>query len=204
MPTVQIATFPVSEAFIAQPDVFKAPLDVIKTADGHISSYYGLQVEDGKTGYFVSVWESYGHHQKLIGEPNYASLVEALKPAAAGKLQRDHFDVAGDANTALSAPAVEFVTWTLKGDGTPEKLIPLLEDLAKGLDTAAGAHPPCLWGPSIEVEDKSKFLLVAGWDSVAVHWEAVKEGTELHKIVGSILAIADLTIGHSLMKKHQG
>ncbi|KAJ6559106.1 hypothetical protein DFH09DRAFT_1161925 [Mycena vulgaris] len=173
MPTVQIATFPVSDAFLSNPTIFKAPLDVIKTADGHLSSFYGLQVEDQKTGYFVSVWES------------YRSLIEALKPAAAGKLERHHF-----------------VVFTLKPEVSPEKLVPLLEDLGKGLDTSVGAHPPCLWGPS--TEDKTKYLLVVGWDTVAAHWEAVKEGTDLHKIVVAIGAVADISIGHSHVTKHDG
>ncbi|KAJ7761592.1 hypothetical protein DFH07DRAFT_918321 [Mycena maculata] len=201
MPTVQIGTFPVSEAFLSKPEIFKAPLDVIKTSDGHISSFYGSQVEDGKTGYFVSVWESYEHHQKLIGEPSYANLIEALKPAAAGKLDRNHFNVTGDADTALSSPAVEFVVFTLKADSSADKLVPLLEDLAKALNIATGAHPPCMWGQSIE--NKSKYLLIVGWDTVAAHWEAVKEGTDLHKIVVSITGQADLTIGHSHITKHK-
>ncbi|KAJ7147053.1 hypothetical protein C8R43DRAFT_1129841 [Mycena crocata] len=202
MPVVQIATFPVSEAYLSNPEIFRAPLDVIKTADGLVGSFYGLQVEDKKTGYFVSVWESYEHRNKFRGEPSYASLIEALKPAAAGQLERNHIEISGDALTALSSPATEFVVFTLKGDGTPEKLVPLLEDLGKRLDAAAGAHPPCIWGAS--VEDKAKFLLVVGWDTVEAHWEAVREGTDLHKIVGQISAVADIAIGHSKITKHQG
>ncbi|KAJ6585069.1 hypothetical protein B0H19DRAFT_409464 [Mycena capillaripes] len=201
MPTLQIATFPVSEAFVSKPEIFKAPMDVIKTAEGHISSFYGLQVEDTKTGYFVSVWESYEHHQKLIGEPSYASIIEALKPAVSGKLQRNHINVAGDVDTALSSPAVEFVVFTVKPDASAEKLETLLGELAKGLDAAAGAHPPCVWGQGIE--DKTKFLLV-GWDTVDAHWEAVKEGTGLYATIGQIKEVAGLTIGHSHVKKHQG
>ncbi|KAJ7675738.1 hypothetical protein DFH06DRAFT_946602, partial [Mycena polygramma] len=166
MPTVQIATFPVSDAFVSKPEIFKAPMEVIKTADGHISSFYGLQVEDAKTGYFVSVWDSYEHHQKLVADPSYASVIEALKPAVTGKLQRNHITVAGDVDAALSSPAVEFVVFTVKPEASGEKLVTLLEELGEGLDVAAGAHPPCFWGQS--VEDKNKYLLVVGWDTVEV------------------------------------
>jgi len=200
MPTVQIAVFPVSDSFSSDPDSFKAPLEAIKTADGHIGSYYGVQVEDPKTGYFVSVWESYEHHQKLIGEPSYQSLVEGLKAAVAGKPDRNHITVSGDALVALSAPAVEFVVFTLKAGGSADTFKGLMQELAKGLDTSAGEHPPCFWGQS--VEDKSKYLLVVGWDTVAAHWEAVKEGTALNKVVGQIKEHADLTIGHAHIKKH--
>ncbi|KAJ7459934.1 hypothetical protein FB451DRAFT_1182208 [Mycena latifolia] len=168
--TDSIATFPVSEAFLSNPEIFKAPLDVIKTADGHIRYYL-------PSNSVAQVWQSYEHHKKLIGEPSYTSLIEALKPAAAGKLERHHVDIAGDANTALSSPATEFVVFTVKPEGSPEKLVPLLEELGKGLDISVGAHPPCMWGPSIE--DKTKFLLVVGWDTVEAHWEAVKEGCKI-------------------------
>jgi hypothetical protein len=36
MPTVQIATFLASDEFVANPEIFRAPVDVIKTTDGHI------------------------------------------------------------------------------------------------------------------------------------------------------------------------
>lgn len=77
----------------------------------------------------------------------------------------------GDVDTALSSPAVEFVVFTLKADGSAEALTSLLEELGKGLDVAVGAHPPCAWGQS--VEHKSKFLLVVGWDTVAVSFQFV-------------------------------
>ncbi|KAF7346426.1 hypothetical protein MSAN_01870500 [Mycena sanguinolenta] len=200
MPSIQIAHFPVSDTFVSNPDIFKAPLDIIKGAEGHKGSYYGLQIEDKKTGYFVSVWDSYEAHQKVIKDPNYAGIIEALKPAVSGPFERHHINVSSDPTAALTAPAVEFVVFTLK-DGAADKLTPLMEELGAGADTAAGAHPPCAWGQS--VEDKNKFLLVIGWDTVQAHWDAVKEGTALHGIVVKIKEFADLWIGHSHMKKHE-
>ncbi|KAJ7175941.1 hypothetical protein C8R46DRAFT_1080126 [Mycena filopes] len=200
MPTIQIATF--AQNFSSNPEAFKAPLEQIKTADGHIGSFYGVQVEDNKIGYFISVWESYEHHQKLTQDASYKKLIEVLKPAAAGGFERNHINVTADPNVALTSPAVEVVLFTLKAGTTAEQVTPLLEELAKGLDAAVGAHAPCVWGQSIE--DKSKFLLVVGWDTVEAHWEAVKEGTSLHKVVGSIVPLADLSIGHTHIKKHEG
>ena len=101
-------------------------------------------------------------------EPSYKSLVEVLKPATtdAHKFERHHVDVTGDALTALSSPAVEFVVFTLKPGVAHEQVVPLFVELAKGLDAAVGAHPPCMWGPSHE--DKTKILVVVGWDTVEV------------------------------------
>ncbi|KAF8158878.1 hypothetical protein K438DRAFT_2025958 [Mycena galopus ATCC 62051] len=193
---------PVSETFVSNPDLFNAPLGLIKAAEGHKGSFGGVQVEDKKTGYFVSVWESYELHLKLVNDPSYADIIAALKPAVGGEFVRDHINVAGDPLTALSSPAVEFVVFKLKAGASTEKLSSLLEELAQGLDTAAGAHPPCAWGQSIE--EKSKFLLIVGWDTVEAHWEAVKEGTSLHGTVVKIKDVADLSIGHAHVKKHQG
>ncbi|KAF7314377.1 hypothetical protein MKEN_00910400 [Mycena kentingensis (nom. inval.)] len=201
MPTVQIAQFPISEAFTKTPEVFKAPLDVIKTAEGHISSFYGLQVEDKAYGYFISVWESYEHHMKLVAEPSYKSLIEVLRPATAdtSKFARHHIEPTKDPLQALGAPATERVIFTLKEGAEPEQLGLLLEELGAGLDAAAGAHPPCVWGQSRE--DKTKFLLLVGWDTVEAHWEAVKEGTALHATVLKIAAISELVIGHAPLKQ---
>ncbi|KAJ7695638.1 hypothetical protein B0H17DRAFT_1054959 [Mycena rosella] len=203
MPAIQIASFPASDAFLealaSDPEKIKAPLTGLLAAKGHTGSFFGLQVENGKTVYFVSVWESLEAHQAFTKDPNYGELIEKIKPAAAGPMERHHIDIKADAGTALASPATEFVVFTLKAGGTADKLVPLLEELGKGLDIAAGAHAPCVWGQC--VEDKTKFLLIVGWDTVAAHWEAVKEGTDLHKTVGKILAVTDLSIAHSLLKQ---
>ncbi|KAF7288539.1 hypothetical protein HMN09_01382900 [Mycena chlorophos] len=212
MPTIQVAQFPVSSDFQAAPQKFASSLDIIKTADGHIRfaplSYYGVQVEDEKNAYFISgdncrctVWESYEHHAKLIAEPSYKTLIESLRPATADstKFSRHHIDISTDALTALSSPATEIVVFTLKnGAGDADAMAPLMEELKAGLDAAVGAHPPCFFGQGRE--EKNKFVLVVGWDTVAAHWEAVKEGTSLHATVQKIAAIADIGIGHSLLK----
>jgi hypothetical protein len=77
-----------------------------------------------------------------------------------------HITVSKDPNAALSSPAVEFVAFTLKDGASAEKFSALMEELGKGLDVAAGAHPPSVWGQSIE--EKNKYLLVVGWDTVEV------------------------------------
>ncbi|KAF7298999.1 hypothetical protein MIND_00848100 [Mycena indigotica] len=167
-------------------------------------SFYGPQVENKETAYFVSVWKSYEDHAKLIADPSYKTVIEGLRSATTDSAQfsRNHIDVSKDPLTALSSPAVEFVLFTLKnGEADADKLVPLLTELESGLNVATGAHPPCVFGQSRE--DKSKFLLVVGWDTVEAHWEAVKEGTGLHTTVGKIAALADLSIGHSHVKAHE-
>ncbi|KAJ7644221.1 hypothetical protein FB45DRAFT_736479 [Roridomyces roridus] len=166
MPFVQIVHFPVSQA-TANQDLFKAPLEAIKAAEGHTSSYYGVQVEDADRAYFVSVWESYEHHQKLVNDPSYSTLVEGLRAASIdSNYERHQIKISGDVLKALSAPAVEVVLFTLQPGGSAEKYEALMGDLAKGLDKADGEHPPCAWAQT--VEDKTKYQLIVGWDTVEV------------------------------------
>ncbi|KAF8215210.1 hypothetical protein K438DRAFT_1561914 [Mycena galopus ATCC 62051] len=166
MPAIQITTFPVSDSFVANPDVMKDALSVITGAEGYQSSFYGPQVEDKKTAYFISVWETYAHREKLDGTPQYGQLIEKLKPAVAGPLVRDHIDVTVDPTAALSAPAVAFVTFTLKSGESVEKLTALVGEFAKSLDGTGGVHAPTAWGQS--AENKDKVLVITGWDSLEV------------------------------------
>ncbi|KAJ7342714.1 hypothetical protein DFH08DRAFT_873413 [Mycena albidolilacea] len=199
MPILQITSFPASDAFIATPDIFKAPIDVIKSAEGYKSSFYGLQIEDKKTGYFISVWESYELRQKFLADPRAAGLVEKLKPAVAGKLERHHIDVSGDPTAAFSSPVVSITVLTLKSDAAPEKLAALLEELEKGARTTAGARA-IMWGQSLE--DKNNFLLIGGWDSLEAHQEAIKGGAQL-ATTSQVRALVDASVGHSALKKHE-
>jgi hypothetical protein len=111
----------------------------------------------------MSVWESYEHHQKLINSPGYASIVEALKPAVAGKSERDHFEITVDPTKAFDeAQTTEIVILKAKGesiDGIQECIARLRTEL----DKAPNAFPPAVWGESIE--EPGKFIGCIGWTS---------------------------------------
>ncbi|KAF7365131.1 hypothetical protein MVEN_00384400 [Mycena venus] len=199
MPAINIATFPVSDSF-SNPDIFKGPMDLLKAAEGYKGAFYGLQIEDKKTGYFVSVWESYELREKMAKDPSYAGVIEQLKPAVAGPFTRDHINTTTDGLTALSAPVVEFVTATLKAGASAEKVSSLVEEFIKGLDGSAGSHAPAVWGQS--VENKDKFLLIVGWDSLEAH-QAVVKANAFSSTVSAIQELADISIGHSNVKKHE-
>ncbi len=88
------------------------------------------------------------------------------QPAVSGEFTRDHIDVTVDPSAALTAPVVEIATLTLKDGASAEKLLSAGGDFTKTLDSAPGSHAPAIWGQS--VENKNKFFLVVGWDSLEV------------------------------------
>jgi hypothetical protein len=96
--------------------------------------------------------------------------VENAKTAVAGKLERDHITVSSDPTPVLTSPVVAITALTLTADGTAEKLTPLLQELENSVEGTAGARA-YIWGQS--VENKNKYLLVVGWDSLEVRLRPV-------------------------------
>lgn len=147
------------------------------------SSFHGLQIDDGKTGYFITgnstvacidqrthhlpVWQSAEHYASFVKGATYPDFLAALKPAAASELEIHHVHTGGvDPSTALSSATTELVVFTLKDGVTPAEVFPHFEELARGLDTAKGAHPPCFWAAS--QDSKNQILVFVGWDTVEV------------------------------------
>ncbi|KAJ6549593.1 hypothetical protein DFH09DRAFT_1501915 [Mycena vulgaris] len=77
--------------------------------------------------------------------------------------------------------------------------IHLTLSIGRGLDGAKGAHPPCTWAMSKDTG--TNVLVFVGWDTVEAHWEAVKEGTELHAVIQALLNKADFVLGHTRLVK---
>ncbi len=78
----------------------------------------------------------------------------------------DHVAFAPYPVTALDAPVTEMAVVTLK-DGQDAKLLnEELANLAKALDTAKGAHPPCSFGSSRQRPEHN--VLLVGWDTIQV------------------------------------
>ncbi|KAF7362532.1 hypothetical protein MVEN_00601200 [Mycena venus] len=198
MSVIQRITFPVSSAYTSRPNSFASSHAILNRASGHVSSFHGLQVDDGKTGYFITVWQSPQDHHAFSESAVYGDFLSTLKPAAAGELETYHITLGSiDPSTALGSPTTELVLFTLKEGITIADVAPLFEELARGLDAASGAHPPCFWGPS----DDNHILVFVGWDSVEAHWEAVKEGTVLHVTIQALLKKTDFVLGHAPLVK---
>ncbi|KAK7039883.1 hypothetical protein R3P38DRAFT_3391249 [Favolaschia claudopus] len=203
MPTViQRITFTASSSFTSDPNVFNAALQILKKAPGFIGSFHGLQIDDGKTGYFITVWSSPEHFSSFAQPtsfPAYTQFLDTLKPYAVnGKLETHHVYTPDtiDPHTALRAPITELVLFKFKPGVTLAQIGPLYDELGVGLDRAKGSHPPCFWAVSKE-SNEDEVLVFVGWDTVEEHWDAVKEGTELHAVIQKLLEKSSFVLGHA-------
>ncbi|KAJ7271468.1 hypothetical protein C8J57DRAFT_1319077 [Mycena rebaudengoi] len=200
MSTIQRITFAASSSFTSDPNIFNTPLEILKSTPGYVSAFHGLQVDDGKTGYMITVWQSAEKYASFVQGSTYSKFLEAVKLAAASDPEIHHVHTnAVNLDTALSAPTTELVLFTLKPGVTVEEMSPLFDELVRGLDAAEGAHPPSLW--AISKASENKILVFVGWDTVETHWEAVKEGTELHAVVQLLLKKSDFILGHAHLTK---
>ncbi|KAH8116723.1 hypothetical protein DFH11DRAFT_1127839 [Phellopilus nigrolimitatus] len=144
----EIITFPVSEAYRADSSTTAADLvGVLHKAPRPTRIYHGPQVEDPSQGYLVTVWETY--------DQTRATLASSL-----------HFDVhhvqfAADPTSALSAPVVELVFFTLKEGKTKSEIAPHLDTLVSQ-DTKTVISS--MWGHSIRRDNQ--LVMLVGWESL--------------------------------------
>ncbi|KAJ7727583.1 hypothetical protein B0H16DRAFT_1590290 [Mycena metata] len=198
MPIIQRTTFPVSDTFSS--DVLKTTVSIAKETTGYISSFHGVQVENNKIGYFISVWKSSEAYTSFVQGNDYAEFLASLKSAASApsEVKTHYVDVAVEAETALLAPVTELVHFTMKADVPVEDSYDLFAELARGLDQAPGGHPPAYWG---RTGDSNEVQVYVGWDTVETHWDAVKEGTDLHGVIQKLLGMSDFVLGHTRLTK---
>ncbi|KAJ7800301.1 hypothetical protein B0H14DRAFT_2900200 [Mycena olivaceomarginata] len=196
--TIQRIAFTVSTSFTSDANIFgyyNFQHIFNRSTPGFVSAFRELQIDDGKTGYLITVWQSGEDYASFAQGGVYSDFQAALRPAATGEFEVHHVH-AGAVNptTVLSTPATEVVLFTLKTGVTPAEISPLFDDLARGSNAASGAHPPCVWAPS--KVSGNHILVFVGWDTVEAHWDAVKEGTELHSAIQLVLKKSDFVLGH--------
>ncbi|KAF5382663.1 hypothetical protein D9615_002902 [Tricholomella constricta] len=198
MPTVAVIRFPGSDAFVADPLVLKDALNILVKADGVISTYYGIQTEDGRSGYLVVIWETYEHHMNFKQHVSYPGLLTAVSLARSGPLDIQHVDFDRDAVLSFDVPATELVFMTPKAgvslDDFHDKLATLREHLIK--DTTCHAI-----AVGASRENKGTWLMVLGWDSVQAHVDAVSEGI-FPELVKNLFAVADIDLKHTNLVKY--
>ncbi|KAF8627398.1 hypothetical protein AX17_006213 [Amanita inopinata Kibby_2008] len=201
MPVVEVLRFPASEAFISnRASTAKPLLDIASAAEGNIHTFYGLQIEDNKTGFVVIVWETYEHHKKLIDSPSYRQVREALGPLVAGEPQMLHVSFNTDITAAFKAPTTEFAFLKAKAGSSKKDCEETIQQLLDLLAPSKGLYPPPAWGESREVSDL--FVTTIGWENVDAHVQAANQ-EEVKLSLGKGAGLFDATVTHVKLTRHE-
>ncbi|KAG6896095.1 hypothetical protein C0992_010346 [Termitomyces sp. T32_za158] len=197
MPTVEIVRFPGSDEFVADNLVIKDCLSKLVDAEGHISTYYGIQTEDNRGAYLFVIWETYDHHMKFTKHESYAAAIASLKRAQAGPLDVQHADFDKDAALAMGAPVTEVVTLIPK-PGVDEEA----RDIVTKLKERLNAHGSCYCATLGESrENKGTFFMLLGWDSVQAHYDVVNDGV-FPEMIKSLYVVNQVELKHAKLIKY--
>ncbi|PFH54109.1 hypothetical protein AMATHDRAFT_882 [Amanita thiersii Skay4041] len=200
MPVVEFLQFTASEKLISDRTIANPLLDILKGTEGQISTFYGIQVEDEKTGYLVVVWETYEHHKKLTESPSYKDLLDAFKPLYTGEFTIRHIPCEVDPHTAFTAPTTEFALLRPNGVGK-EACQETIGELFQLMVTCPGIHLPMSWG--VSREDSEAYYMIFGWDNVEAHVNAIHE-ERLQPMVHKMKEIFQvISVGHVKLTKHE-
>ncbi|KAG6840522.1 hypothetical protein C0991_006195 [Blastosporella zonata] len=198
MPTVEIVRFPGSDAFVDNQLVFKECLSTLIKSEGCISSYYGIQVEDKRTGYLFVIWETYDHHMKLTKHESYPGLIDSLNLARSAPLDVQHVDFDEDAAVAFGSGATEVVTFTPHPDVNLKEAQELVKTLTEQLLAQKACHSVVV-GESRE--KKGTYFMLVGWDSVQSHLGAVSKDP-FPETIKKLHALAEIDLKHTELTKY--
>ncbi|KAF8073751.1 hypothetical protein FPV67DRAFT_763649 [Lyophyllum atratum] len=199
MPTVEIARFPASDEFVTDPLILEDALETLINTEGVISPHYGLQTEDGRTGYLVVIWKTYEHHMNLMRQPSYPGLIACLTRARSGPLDLQHVDFDNDIAPALEAPATEFAFMTPKPGASIDDFKAKLKVLGDTMTKEGVCRVPLGLGES--TEHKGTWVMVIGWDSVQAHKDAVSKGP-YPELIKSLQELAYIDLKHANLVKY--
>ncbi|KAF4564059.1 hypothetical protein EYR36_003310 [Pleurotus pulmonarius] len=182
---VTIATFPASTAFIEDPATTISGLSTTGA-----SAYYGVQVEDGQTGYVVILYDDVS--QAPIAASDLESLLQlSASPSGAISVRTAHPN--GNITDVLFAPLTEITTMDLLPGKTLEELAPVVDELRVMLDGVTGQFGAGHWGEVVEVEGQLKDFV--GWESVDEHVRLVST-PDFGAVGGQIVELASVSSAH--------
>ncbi|PPQ95303.1 hypothetical protein CVT25_001034 [Psilocybe cyanescens] len=166
MPIVEITSWEATNAYIADPSIFKPVVEGITKSDGCIGIHSGLVEEDRKRFHSFIVWETLEHHKALTSQPSFAEWLKIIQSVKVGESKTSHVDFVKDFTPALTAPTTEILWMTLNEGKTKEDLYNILSTMATKIDAGNAKYAPVTWGPTLE--DSNTFYLTIGWDSTKV------------------------------------
>ncbi|OBZ75177.1 hypothetical protein A0H81_04819 [Grifola frondosa] len=197
-PCVEIAKAAPTDAFRADPkdvNIVQPALNLLKSCDGMIKEFYGLQTEETKKAYVINVWESLDHHKKLqTDETKYPILNKNTETFFSGAVDILHVQLTSEPYKAFQAPVTEIATFTLHEGQSKEQLEEWVNALVNGVNALpedSGAYWAS-WGPSVE---KDNVLVVfIGWESVKAHFEVVKTNQLAMDIISKCRGISTIEL----------
>ncbi|KAF8073749.1 hypothetical protein FPV67DRAFT_1650552 [Lyophyllum atratum] len=198
MPIVEIERFLGSDAFVADPLVLKDALDILLDVDGVISVHYGIQTEDGRTGYLIVIWETYERCMDFEQQPSYVELQSCLSLARSSFLDSQHIDFDEDAAPSLEAPTTEIATLNPQPGVSLHNFHIRAMLLREGLVHEETCHSVA-WGES--KEKKGSWILAIGWDSMQDHLDAVSTSM-FPELIGSLEERAAIYVEHTNLVKY--
>ncbi|KAJ4466228.1 hypothetical protein J3R30DRAFT_3719487 [Lentinula aciculospora] len=196
---IQYITFPANDVFINDRARFAGGLEKIATADGHISSFWGLQVpeEGAKMGYLITVWESAEHHKKFSASSLFETGMETLNQAASGELTRHQFiGLRGTPIPGFQSTTTEIVV--VKPNAGVSK--DTFKNAAYSLGDIFSSHGlPVALGKSVNGDDV--YGVIIGWPSISESRTTVRS-EPFASSIGSISSLATLELSHVNLNRH--
>ncbi|EJF62632.1 hypothetical protein BD309DRAFT_859313 [Dichomitus squalens] len=206
-PTVEFIAAPATEAFRASPhnvSTVKPTVDILKSAEGMIRVYYGLEDEDKSSAYVCVAWETLIHHHNLMKDTEkYPKLSEDINSILdVSGIRMFHVAFTSEPYGALEAPVTEVATFTLHEGQSKDALEGLVDDLATAMNAAPKSAGVILaaWGPTVEKDDL--IALVIGWTSIDAHWALVATDQPIKDLIEQIRGIATITVKHVALAHH--
>ncbi|KAG6899231.1 hypothetical protein C0993_012102 [Termitomyces sp. T159_Od127] len=198
MPTVEIVRFPGSDEFVADNLVFKDCLSKLVKSEGCIGVYYGIQIEDNRSGYLFVIWETYDHHMKFTKHESYPAAIASLARAQAGPMDVQHVDFDEDAAIALGAPVTEVVTLEPKSAADKEARSLSVTKLKEKMILQESCHS---FTTGESREKKGTNFVLVGWDSVQAHYDVV-EGGVFPEMIKNLHMVNEIELKHTKLTKY--
>ncbi|KAF5393354.1 hypothetical protein D9757_000544 [Collybiopsis confluens] len=196
---LQCAVFEASDAFINNRAQFGNGLNRLSGVDGHIATYWGLQVseEGSKKGIIITLWESSGHYEKFVGSDAHSGGWSILKSAATGDIKRAQFTRVTGATIPAADAAITQLALVTPNAGVAHDQVK--EAGSKVYSAFESKNLPAVFGETTGQD--GLFLYLVGWSSYEESRGTVK-GEPFHTAITELRKIADLQVTHTVLDKY--
>ncbi|KAF5386306.1 hypothetical protein D9757_008582 [Collybiopsis confluens] len=196
---LQCAVFEATDAFVSNRAQFADGLNLLSGVDGHLATYWGLQVseEGSKKGVILTLWEASGHYAKFVGSDSYNSGWSILKSAATGEIRRAQFTrVAGSTIPAADAGVTQLALVRPNSGSS--------QDQIKGAGTKVYSAFESKNLPAVLGETTGSdgfYIFLVGWSSYDESRSTVA-GEPFASAIADLRKLASVDVTHAVLDKH--